>query len=186
MTESLVNGGISHPRSWVIEKGGKMPAEIDFPCWLKRGDGCAQQKEDTCFVKNVEEGNACLENFWRRGVECVIINEHLTGDLIKFYGVEGTSFFHWLYPSTSGHPSKFGLEEINGVPQGYGFDEEQVKAEADKASRLLGVPVYGGDCIVDKEGNFKIIDFNDWPSFAPCREQAAYYIAQCFVNMMNA
>ena len=186
MTESLVNGGISHPRSWVIEKGGKMPAEIDFPCWLKRGDGCAQQKEDTCFVKNVEEGNACLEDFWRRGVECVIINEHLTGDLIKFYGVEGTSFFHWLYPSTSGHPSKFGLEEINGVPQGYGFDEEQVKAEADKASRLLDVPVYGGDCIVDKEGNFKIIDFNDWPSFAPCREQAAYYIAQCFVNMMNA
>ncbi len=186
MTERLVAGGISHPRSWVIEKGGKMPVEIDFPCWLKRGDGCAQQKEDTCYVRNREEGDACLEDFWRRGVECVIVNEHLTGDLIKFYGVEGTSFFHWLYPSTCGHRSKFGLEEINGIPEGYAFDVELVKEEADKASRLLNVPVYGGDCIVDKNGNCKIIDFNDWPSFAPCREQSAYYIAQCFVNMMNS
>lgn len=184
MTEILMAGGISHPRSWVIQKGGKMPEEIDFPCWLKRGDGCAQQKADTCYVKNIEEGNACLEEFWRRGVECVIVNEHLRGDLIKFYGVEGTSFFHWLYPSTCGHRSKFGLEVINGAPKGFAFDADKMKVEADKASRLLRVPVYGGDCIVDEHGDYKIIDFNDWPSFAPCREQAAYYIAQCFVNKM--
>ena len=177
MTEILVNGHVATPRSWVIEKGGKMPDEIDFPCWLKRGDGCAQQKEDTCYVKNIEEGNACLENFWQRGVECVIINEHLTGDLVKFYGVDGTDFFFWFYPSTCGHRSKFGLEVINGAPKGYDFDAEKLKDEADKASRLLKLPVYGGDCVIDEKGQCKIIDFNDWPSFAPCREEAAFYIA---------
>lgn len=183
MTEILMSGSVKTPRSWVIEKGGKMPEEIDFPCWLKRGDGCAQQKEDTCYVKDVEEGNACLEDFWRRGVECVIVNEHLTGDLVKFYGVEGTDFFFWFYPSTCGHRSKFGLEVINGMPKGYAFDADVLKAEADKASRLLRLPVYGGDCVIDEQGECKIIDFNDWPSFAPCREEAAFYIA---MNILGA
>ncbi len=177
MTEILMDGNVATPRSWVIEKGGKMPEEIDFPCWLKRGDGCAQQKEDTCYVQNVEEGNSCLEDFWKRGVECVIVNEHLRGDLVKFYGVEGTDFFYWFYPSTCGHRSKFGLEVINGTPKGFTFDVEMLKAEADKASQLLRLPVYGGDCIIDENGNCKIIDFNDWPSFAPCRDEAAFYIA---------
>ena len=27
--------------------------------------------------------------------------------------------------------------------------------------------------------DIRIIDFNDWPSFAPCRTEAAPYIAQC-------
>ena len=182
MTEILTGGGIAHPRSWVIERGGTMPDGVDFPCWVKRGDGCAQQKEDTCYVRDGEEGNRCLKQFWERGVACVVVNEHLVGDLIKFYGVEGTDFFFWLYPSTCGHRSKFGLEAINGTPQGYRFDAVQLKAEADKAARLLDVPVYGGDCIVDSHGTLKIIDFNDWPSFAPCREQAAYYIATLILN----
>ena len=185
MTEILMQGGVATPRSWVIEKGGKMPEEIDFPCWLKRGDGCAQQKEDTCYVKNVAEGNACLEDFWRRGVESVIVNEHLTGDLVKFYGVEGMDFFYWFYPSTCGHRSKFGLEVINGDPKGFAFEDADLKAEADKASRLLRLPVYGGDCVIGKDGSIKIIDFNDWPSFAPCREEAAFYIVKKLLKIVN-
>lgn len=185
MTEILMDGKVATPRSWVIEKGGKMPKEIDFPCWLKRGDGCAQQKEDTCYVRNVAEGNSCLEDFWQRGVECVIVNEHLRGDLVKFYGVEGTDFFYWFYPSTCGHRSKFGLEVINGNPKGFAFDVEMLKAEADKASQLLRLPVYGGDCIIDENGNCKIIDFNDWPSFAPCRDEAAFHIAMKVLDKSN-
>ena len=33
--------------------------------------------------------------------------------------------------------------------------------------------MYGGDAIVTSDGDFYIIDFNDWPSFASCREAAA-------------
>ena len=40
---------------------------------------------------------------------------------------------------------------------------------------------YGGDCIVDEDGTIRIIDFNDWPSFAPCRDTAAKYIAESII-----
>ena len=49
--------------------------------------------------------------------------------------------------------------------------------KADKAADMLNVPVYGGDCVVSEDGSIRIIDFNDWPSFAPCRDEAAFYIA---------
>lgn len=183
MTRILQEGNVSHPQSWYVEQGESAPQDLIYPCWLKRGDGCAQQKEDTCYIKSHQEAEQCLQNFWQRGVKSVVINEHLEGDLIKFYGVMDTNFFHWLYPYGS-HRSKFGLEEINGAPKGFRFDENELKQEADEAARLLGVPVYGGDCIVDADGKYKIIDFNDWPSFAPCREDAAYYIAMYFTQRM--
>ncbi len=44
---------------------------------------------------------------------------------------------------------------------------------------MTEVKIYGGDCIVDPDGSIRIIDFNDWPSFAPCRKEAAPYIAKC-------
>ncbi len=177
MTEVFLKNGIPAPESFILQHGETMPV-IDYPCWLKRGDGCAQQKEDTCYAETVQLASEMLAGFWSRGVKSVVLNEHLRGDLIKFYGVEGTDFFYWFYPSKCGHRSKFGLEEINGEAVGLPFDENLLKQEADKAAKLLDVPVYGGDCIVGEDGSVKIIDFNDWPSFAPCRDEAAYYIAK--------
>jgi hypothetical protein len=48
-----------------------------------------------------------------------------------------------------------------------------MKEICDEAAKILQIPVYGGDCIVSADGSFKIIDFNDWPSFSSCREDAA-------------
>ena len=45
--------------------------------------------------------------------------------------------------------------------------------------------VYGGDCIVDSDGKMQIIDFNDWPSFAPCRNEAAPYIAKAIISAVK-
>ncbi len=185
MTEMFIDGGVAYPDSRIIEKGGAMADDVDYPCWLKRGDGCAQQKEDTCYVQSAEEAERLLGDFWKRGVESVVVNEHLRGDLIKFYGVEGTDFFYWFYPSKCGHRSKFGLEVINGDARGIKFDTNLLKFEADKAARMLGVPVYGGDCVVADDGTLKIIDFNDWPSFAPCREEAAFNIAIAILKNMQ-
>ena len=182
MTEMLIDGGVACPKSHIIERGGTMPDDATYPCWLKRGDGCAQRKEDTCYVENASDAERLLGDFWQRGVASVVVNEHLRGDLIKFYGVEGTDFFYWFYPSKCGHRSKFGLEVINGDAQGLAFDVDTLKGEADKAALMLGVPVYGGDCIVQADGAVKIIDFNDWPSFAPCRSEAAFYIAMAILS----
>ena len=184
MTEMFIEGGVAYPESRIIEKGNSMSDGIDYPLWLKRGDGCAQQKEDTCYVQSKDEAEKLLNDFWQRGVESVVVNEHLKGDLIKFYGVEGTDFFYWFYPSKCGHRSKFGLEVINGDARGILFDTDALKHEADKAALMLGVPVYGGDCVIGDDGSIKIIDFNDWPSFAPCRDEAAFNIAMAILNKM--
>ena len=185
MSQLLIDNGVSYPQSWFIARNEPLPADLTYPCWLKRGDGCAQQKEDTCYVQTAEEGKECLEEFWSRGVTSVVVNEHLKGDLIKFYGVEGTDFFYWFYPSKCGHRSKFGLEVINGEARGLAFDVDTLKGEADKAAQMLGVHVYGGDCIVQDDGSINIIDFNDWPSFAPCRNEAAFYIAMAILSKIK-
>ena len=48
---------------------------------------------------------------------------------------------------------------------------------AERLAAVIGLDVYGGDCIVRSDGTFAIIDFNDWPSFSRCREEAAKAIA---------
>ena len=113
-----------------------------------------------------------------------MINRHLTGDLIKFYGVSGTPFFYWFYPFDLGH-SKYGHEAINGKSQGLKFDEEYLKSICQQASEVLDVKIYGGDCIVSADGDIQIIDFNDWPSFAPCRVEAAPHIAKCILQAIK-
>ncbi len=183
MTEILIHNNIPYPKSWLVRPNESLPKDMTFPCWFKRGDGSTQLKEDVSYIRNREEAAELLTRFWKRGIGSVIVNEHLQGDVIKFYGVQGTDFFYWSYPSAS--HSKFGLETINGEAKGFPFSIEQLKSYADKASRLLNVPVYGGDCIVTEQGEMKIIDFNDWPSFAPCREKAAESIAMCMLNQIK-
>lgn len=178
MTSLLMDYGIPMPKSKIVRSYDGLGDWDIYPCWLKRGDACAQQKEDTCYVETREEAEKVLLSFRERNISFVVLNEHLKGDLVKFYGVEGTDFFYWFYPSKCGHRSKFGLEAINGDAQGIPFVVEDLKKTADRTAKVLETPIYGGDCIIAEDGSFRIIDFNDWPSFAPCRDAAAYYIAK--------
>ena len=177
LLEIFMDEGINMPPcALYTHLGVKSNDEVTFPLWIKRGDGCAEVKEDTSFVTNDEEAATIVANYQERGINSFVAQQHIEGDLIKFYGVEGTDFFNWDYAS-NGH-SKFGLEEINGKEHGYPFKPEDLKALADRASRAVETPVYGGDCVVDAEGKMYIIDFNDWPSFSRCREEASKAIAK--------
>ena len=177
LLEIFMDEGINMPPcALYTHLGVKSNDEVTFPLWIKRGDGCAEVKEDTSFVTNDEEAAAIVANYLERGINSFVAQQHIEGDLIKFYGVEGTDFFNWDYAS-NGH-SKFGLEEINGKEHGYPFKPEDLKALADRASRAVETPVYGGDCVVNAEGKMYIIDFNDWPSFSRCREEASKAIAK--------
>ncbi len=147
-----------------------------FPLWVKNGDSCAQQRSDTVLVHDEAEMRRAEDAMRSRGVGEVLRQSHVVGDLVKFYGVEGTPFFHWVYASMS--HSKFGLEAANDEPQGLPFDALRLKTVADEAARALNVPIYGGDCVVDAQGAIHIIDFNDWPSFSSCREEAAEAIVR--------
>lgn len=165
------------PNLMVIKPTAETKASMNFPLWIKRGDNCAQKQGDVQFVDDETQFELAMKDFADRGIEQVIVEEHLEGDLIKFYGVEGTPFFYTTYPTEKGGFSKFGLEEQNGLPQHFSFDVEKLKREADRAAQLTGMTVYGGDAVITAEGSVHIIDFNDWPSFAACRKEAAKAIA---------
>ena len=185
MTTLLIDNHIAHPRSLICDTLDGVPeafCRATFePCWVKRADFHAIHREDVTFVRTVDELRGVMAEYALRGISRVVINEHLKGDLVKFYGVSGSDFFYWFYPQEGNH-SKFGLEAINGEPKGILFNEDGLRHLCDEAARVLGVQVYGGDCIVSPDGTIRIIDFNDWPSFAPCRQEAAKAIGQVILD----
>ena len=136
----------------------------------------AQNKEDVVFAKDENEKNIAITRFNERGVTDIVVTAHVVGDLVKFYGVRNTMFFRTFYPGDNGW-SKFGDETVNGLPHHYTFPVGKLWQDADKLASLAGVDIYGGDCIVKADGTYAIIDFNDWPSFAVCRDDAAEAIA---------
>lgn len=182
MTRILLGNGIPHPASIIVDVTDD-PTEgleaMNAPAyWIKRGDSHAIHREDVTYARNIPEVKSILQEFSLRDIPNAVINEHLVGDLVKFYGIADTDFFYWFYPFDLSH-SKFGLEKINGAAKEFPFNVDALKEACDKAGEVLDVKVYGGDCVVAEDGSFKIIDFNDWPSFAPCRDAAAPKIAEC-------
>jgi len=187
MTRLLISNQIPHPQCIIVDTDKPLPVETEkmvSNCWIKRGDFHAIHREDVSYAQNIEEAENILNEYALRGIETAVINEHLAGDLIKFYGVAGTGFFYWFYPEEHNH-SKFGWEAINGKASGRRFDVSFLKNICNRATKILNIYIYGGDGVVDANGNIKIIDFNDWPSFAPCRTEAAPYIAQCIKEQIR-
>lgn len=177
MIRLFQDAGVESPRSEILKTDEPLPVDLPLPCWVKRADGQTMQKADVCFCRTAQEISEALNDMSERGIQSAVVCQHLSGDLIKFYGVEGTDFFYWFYPLERGH-SKFGYEEINGSSAGIRFDEAELRRICSAASHAVDVPVYGGDAIVSADGSIRIIDFNDWPSFSPCREKAGKAISQ--------
>lgn len=185
MTRILIDNAIPHPESRCLSTARGCFTTDDelaalLPGWLKRGDFHAVHREDVSYVRTATEADELLAEYALRGITRAVLNEHLHGDLVKFYGVEGTGFFHWFYPMEVQH-SKFGCEAQNDALCCIPFAADALKLVCDRAARALEIRIYGGDCIVAADGSFRIIDFNDWPSFAPCRDTAAPYIARAIL-----
>ena len=158
------------------------PDKGDDGYWVKRADAAAQSKEDVCFCHDWTEVEKIKSTFMQRGITDIVTQAHVKGDVVKFYGVEGTGFFRYYY-SGDDTETKFGDEERNGKPQYYSFSSSNLQADAEKLACLLQTPIYGGDAIVREDGCYVIIDFNDFPSFSKCRKEAAKAI---FERMKSA
>ena len=158
------------------------PDKGDDGYWVKRADTAAQSKEDVCFCHDWSEVEKIKSTFMQRGITDVVTQAHVKGDVVKFYGVEGTGFFRYYY-SGDDTETKFGDEERNGKPQYYSFSSSNLQADAEKLACLLQTPIYGGDAIIQEDGCYVIIDFNDFPSFSKCRKEAAKAI---FERMKSA
>lgn len=188
MTRMLVGNGIPYPESIIVNTNEDVRPELERAafgaCWIKRGDFHAMHKEDVSYCRHIEEAQEVLHEYFYRGIGRAVINRHLVGDLVKFYGVSGQPFFHWFYPFDEGH-SKYGYEAVNGRSTGFTFDVGNFKSMCQRAADIMEVKIYGGDCIVSEDGTIRIIDFNDWPSFAPCRAEAAPAIAKCVLKAIK-
>ena len=148
------------------------PDKGDDGYWVKRADTTAQSKEDICFCHDWSEVEKIKSTFMQRGITDVVTQAHVKGDVVKFYGVEGTGFFRYYY-SGDDTETKFGDEGRNGKPQYYSFSSSDLQTDAEKLACLLQTPIYGGDAIIQEDGSYVIIDFNDFPSFSKCRKEAA-------------
>ena len=142
--------------------------------WVKRGDFHTMHKEDVTYVRHPEEAQEVVQEYFLRGIKRAVVSRHIEGELLKFYGVYGTPWFHCFYHH--GARDKQGMDE--DMPR---FDIEALKAICNRAAEALDIKIYGGDAIIGKDGSITIIDFNDWPSFAPCRAEASGVIARAIL-----
>lgn len=142
---------------------------LPYPLWWKRDDRSSQQADDVLYIT----GEAEWQHAMSLGAEAYVTESHMEGDLVKFYSVLGTAFIHVNEPQYS----KFGKEAVNGHSQGYRIDTGALKQQADTLASAVGLSIYGGDAVIDRQGRACIIDFNDWPSYSSCREAAARAIA---------
>lgn len=177
----LSEAGILQPHYIVTATNTTVP-QLEYPLWIKKADGWSLHPNDVQFVSNESEAAKALDEHLARGNKEVICCKHITGDIVKFYGVKN-NFFHWQYPSPE--KSKFGLEKINGETRNTPFKEDTLRINAQKAAEAIGVEIFGGDAIIAPDGKIYIIDINDFPSFSCCRERASEAISNHIISKFN-
>ena len=161
------------------------PKEGQDGYWLKRGDASAQTEGDVVYCKNEQELEQAKQTFASRGISDYVVSAHVEGDLVKFYGVRGAEgFFFYCYPNENGS-MKFGDERRNGKPHHYVFDVSKLREDVFRVADVTSADFFGGDVIVRPDGSYVMIDFNDWPSYSICREEAAEAIASRFAERME-
>ncbi len=168
-------------------KKGKIPVPrpiSEYGYWIKRGDAAAQSKDDVVYVKDDREKANAIKAMQERGISSVVISANVKGDLIKFYGVRKSGFFRFFYPTDDGQ-SKFGDERFNDAAMYYDFDIGAMESDAERLADMVNIDIYGGDCIVRSDGSFCFIDFNDWPSFSRCRDDAAEAIVSRVTELIK-
>lgn len=147
-------------------------------CWVKRADFHSMHKEDITFARDPREAQRVLQEYFLRDIRSAVIERHIDGNLVKFYGVRSTDFFHYYYPAGAD-------AEGENLPPVYNFSTDTLKRNAARAADVLGIDIYGGDCIVSQSGQITIINFNDWPSFSTCSDEAAPAIASVILSKIK-
>jgi hypothetical protein len=172
---------VPFPASVLVPTALPIPPEKAFReaptgCWVKRGDVHSTQEGDVVFAPDPEALARALKAMAGRGIERAVLQEHVTGDLIKFYGVgdvghrgaaggeDSAGWFQWFY-------------HRDQLLRNHPFDPKDLASAASRAAAALGLEVFGGDAIATREGRIFLIDLNAWPSFALYRDVASERIA---------
>ncbi|MFA6316613.1 MAG: hypothetical protein WC943_04285 [Elusimicrobiota bacterium] len=158
----------------VQSRGAFRPPSFDWPqgLWIKRGDVHNTTTHDVVYARDLAEAEAWRRDFERRGIQDMLLQRHIDGDLIKFYGVGPGQWFTWFYhdPATA---------------RRFPFAIDELAAAAKDAAHAVRLEVFGGDAIITADSTVHIIDINSWPSFAKVREEAARQIAWHLSNRLK-
>jgi hypothetical protein len=173
LVPAMEASGLPFPRTVITTTASRnldRPAVAAFVAdharlWVKRGDVHAERTEDVALV-TVDRLAETLRSFAARGIGRVALQEHVSGPLIKFYGVTAGGYFRWYDASVGAHGPR---------PR---VDEAVLREVAFAAADRLGLQVFGGDAVLSAPNRPVLIDVNDWPSFAPFRAEAAQAIAR--------
>ena len=171
MVALLEEAAVSFVPSRLVDTADDVAIEPgELPLWVKRADVHNTQEGDVVFAETRLAVQAALEGLRARGIARAVLQPHVPGDLIKFYGIGPAAadgaprWFKWFYhkhQTIAGHP----------------FAPNRLGRLARRAAAALGLEIYGGDAIATAAGDLVLLDLNAWPSFALYRDEAAPAIA---------
>ena len=177
MAQLLGDAGVPFPEHRFVSTGSSSPQA--GPLWVKRGDVHNTQTGDVVFVSELGDVDEVMAEMAGRGIERAMLQRHVDGDLIKFYGVgdprrpaDSDYWFRWFYHKDQNLA-------------GHSFDEQRLQALAARAAAAIGLEVFGGDAIVTPDNQIFLIDINAWPSFALFRDEASEEIAAHLANRFS-
>lgn len=183
MNTLLRQSGILNPRFIISDtRKGKTYSGFNFSIaegvWVKRADFQTETKDDVVFCKDLTSLNRAVEGLNQRGIEKVLICEHIVGRLVKLYRISGTPFCEYFIPSED----KFGgnLQQTTYTPD---LDRAKLVSLSDKVAKVLDLEVFGMDIIENEKGECYIIDVNDFPSFSNYSQQAAKNICNKILSL---
>jgi len=168
LTDSVVPvpPGILVETSAAIDRGAVGVPNPERGIYVKRGDLHALSSNDVCRADDRAALATILQDFALRGIRRAYLQQAVEGRVVKFYGVTGTDYFS--------------LADAHSMTAAF---RTRLHDAAQGAAKALGLEVWGGDAIIDGE-HFKLVDFNDWPSFERVRAAAAAAIAGRVLDLL--
>jgi len=124
--------------------------------WIKANDTTDSSPSHIQFYETLPTEIVAVSD---DSASALLIQPNIEGKDLKFYGIRGTDFF------------KVREDIATDILQ-------QLHNDANTLAAALSLDIYGGDAILTPGGQLTIIDFNDFPSFSSCREEASAAIVQ--------
>lgn len=181
MVRLLADAAIPMPESIVVETDVDVRKRLEkagfSTCWVKKGDAPVHHLEDIARCRHPEEAQEILHEFFFRHIRKAVVSKDIEGEKIRFYGVASSQWFYCFMPfrSASRRDDEASSDEIF----------QKAKDICMKAAETLRVDVFGGDMVVTPEGDCYVMNFDDWPSFAPIRKEAAREIAKSVMSRIR-
>ncbi len=141
--------------------------------WVKPADSQGLHAGGSIYCNTMAEAEVKRQQYINNGFDDTIISAHVEGRVVKFYGVTDAIHITDITADTC-NAVFFRTYDAEKRPMHLPTSIQQsLRHAAFRLARRLSIHVFGGDAIVQDNGDVAVIDLNDWPSFSPCVDEAA-------------